>query len=96
MRITIICQDFFFCAPWMVGIRRALSIDVCPGFLRVKKHLPPAYFPGSEDILGRGGEVLTGGTSLFLAAAHTFSIGSPAERVATESLAGSSQVRLRA
>ena len=52
----------------------------------MKKHLPPAYLAGLEDISLQGGGIPTEGASVLLVASRAGRVGSQAESVAMESL----------
>ena len=62
-------KDVFVACPWTGDLRRASSVELRSALLRVMKHLPPANSPGLEDVLGRGCEAPSGGTSLLLTSA---------------------------
>ena len=79
-------RDILVMCPWMAGLRRAPPSELRSALLRAKKHLPPSNTSGLEDVLGQGGEVPSGGTSLLLMTAQLSGVGAQAERVAMESV----------
>ena len=79
-------KNIFFVRPWMVDLRCAPFVELRSALLRAKEHLPPANTSGSEDVLGRGSEALSGGTSLFLTSAQICGSGTRAEQVAMEAV----------
>ena len=70
----------------MVELRRASQSDLRTALARVTNRLPPSNAPGIRDVLGRGGEVPSDGTSLLLMTAQFSGAGTQAEKVATESV----------
>ena len=70
----------------MVDKRRTSSIDIRHNITRVKGRVPPAETEGSEDMLGRSGDMPSGRTSLGVVTECKCGSVSQAEKVAKDSL----------
>ena len=81
-----ICWDMFTVCPWMVDIRRATSSEIRSDLMRAKRRHLPANTSGLGDMLARGGEVPSEGTSLLFLAAQTCGAGYRSEKAPTESI----------
>ena len=67
-----------------MDIRRAALGEIHTAKVRVKRHLRSANTPGLGDVLGRGAEAPSGGTSLSFMAAKSYGPGSRSVEVAVE------------
>ena len=70
----------------MAELRRAPLGELRNTLLRVKKHLAPANTSGSEGVRGQGSEVPSDDTPALLSTAQFPGAGTPAERVAMDSV----------
>ena len=78
-------KDIFVARQWMYDLRREPLVELRSALLRVQVHFALANTSGLEDVLGRGSEVPSDGTSLSLMSAQMCGPGTRAGRVASDS-----------